>query len=251
MTRCSKCQLWFPFPKSRILDCPHCGKHIIIDINEKTTIVSSDRIKDYKPIIVGENIHRYKLTSNLWIDSEKPGISYKDICVYKPPKILVRKTGVGISATIDYSNAYTNQVVYIFRPKDDTPLPIELFLGILNSRAMYYYLVKNYGETEWRSHPYLTQKQVMDLPLPSIEILQNGKSQLIESFAKTLNPFLVSNKELPPGVDAKIERLVAGIFGLHEKDYERVYSTLDYVEELLPIRALKKINISDIFGNKD
>ena len=52
--------------------------------------------------------------------------------------------------------------------KSNIQFRLESFLAILNSRAMYYYLTANSGETNWRSHPYLTQKQLLNLPLPEL-----------------------------------------------------------------------------------
>ncbi|MGO9621577.1 MAG: Eco57I restriction-modification methylase domain-containing protein, partial [Desulfobaccales bacterium] len=169
--QCHNCMLWFPFPNSTKRKCPHCNEVIIIENNKASRIISQDNVKSYTPMIVGENIYRYHIQRNVWIDTNKQGIKYKDASMYFPPKLLVRKTGVGICAMIDYTKSLTNQVVYIFKPIDGIfePLPLEFFLAIINSRAIYYHLVKNYGETEWRSHPYITQKQVLDLPIPNSE----------------------------------------------------------------------------------
>ncbi|MDP2948783.1 MAG: N-6 DNA methylase [Chloroflexota bacterium] len=47
------------------------------------------------------------------------GINYKPASFYKPLKLLVRKTGRGIYSMIERSEALTNQVVFIFRIRDD------------------------------------------------------------------------------------------------------------------------------------
>ena len=169
--RCGSCGYWMPFPSSISPSCNHCGSKINLKKAEITTIVSKKKFKGSKPLLVGESVKRYAISARYWINPGNEGINYKDVSLYYEPKILVRKTGVGITATIDYSNALTNQVVYMFRPKvsrEKCPVA-EVILAIMNSRVMYYYLTKKYGETEWRSHPYLTQKQVLDLPLPDME----------------------------------------------------------------------------------
>jgi DNA-directed RNA polymerase subunit RPC12/RpoP len=247
--QCTKCGLWMPFPNTTKKMCPHCNSVIIIEPENCTVIVSQEKVKGHAPLIVGENIRRYQIQRNLWIDIKRPGIKYKDTSLYIPPKLLVRKTGVGICAMIDYTNSLTNQVVYIFKPRDDNKksFPLEFFLGIINSRAMYYYLVKTYGETEWRSHPYITQKQVLDLHLPNNERLLNDKGDIVQSIVNILKPFLIDNRNIPVKDDIRIESMVAQLYGLKKSDYEIIFNTLNSVENLLPVRALKICDVNDIF----
>jgi hypothetical protein len=114
---------------------------------------------------------------------------------------------------------------------------------------MYYYIVKCHGETEWRSHPYLTQTQILDLPIPDLRRLPTAVRATLHVIGGSVQRFARSNVELPPRVDAKVEALVARLYGLSRRDYERIYETLDSVEALLPVRALKKVGVDDIFGS--
>lgn len=248
--KCYNCNLWMPLPKVIKKRCPHCKEEILIDFSKSECIVSNEFQKEYHPFLVGESIRRYFIDSKLWIDTNKKGIKYKDHSLYESPKLLVRKTGVGILAAMDYSHNYTNQVVYILRQRENIEhsFPLELFLGIINSRAMYYYLVKNHGETEWRSHPYLTQTQLLNLPIPRMDILINRESETVNQIVKTVKKFSTKNKEISIEADAIVESFVAKLYNLEKNDYELVYSTLSSVEELLPIRVLKRIKIEDIFN---
>ena len=36
---------------------------------------------------------------------------------------------------------------------------------MINSRVVYYYYLKTYGENEWKSHPYLTKEIIFSLPI--------------------------------------------------------------------------------------
>jgi len=79
---------------------------------------------------------------------------------------LIRKTGLGIYSTIDYTDSLTSQTVYILKvAQKDTSVPLEYYLALLNSRVIYYYYLKVYGENEWKSHPYLTKKVIYSLPI--------------------------------------------------------------------------------------
>lgn len=247
--RCNNCGMWIPYPSARNPKCTHCKSSLALDKIDPLCIISSQEKEGYEPILVGEDINRYKITSRHWICTDKLGINYKNRVIYRSPKIVVRKTGVGLLAAMDYQNLMTNQVVYIFRCKhrDDTSLPIEFFLAIMNSRAIYYYLVKTSGETEWRSHPYLTQNQILDLPSPLGSGIPKQTSETIKQIVSLTRPYLMEGIGLPPKVDAKVEYLVSSLYGLSKKHYEYIYDTLMDVEQLLPVKSLNVVSINDIF----
>ena len=73
-------------------------------------------------------------------------------------KILVRKTGLGIKSVVDDSGRMVNQAVYFFTAgeglREDA---LYFYNALLNSRVIFYYYMKLYGENEWKSHPYLTK----------------------------------------------------------------------------------------------
>jgi adenine-specific DNA-methyltransferase len=244
---CGKCGNSFPLQQRSNYICPHCDFQSQSVASTIKTIISKKPVAGYERILVGECINRYRLSSPLWIDVTRPGINYKSREVYSEPKLLVRKTGIGISATIDYSGAFTNQVVYIFtlKPEFRDQITLELLLAILNSRAMYYYLVKTHGETEWRSHPYVTQQQILELPLPSLRHLVSAPARRISA---ALRLVLRRRSGVSDQLDARIESRVADWFGLGMPDYRRIYRTLTTVEQLQPIQALVKIDTADIFS---
>lgn len=248
--RCNFCGLWLPYPNPAHPRCPHCKSALVLSHTDKCNIINKKYLRGYEPIIVGENIKRYCVTSPYWIVTNKVGINYKNRSIYSGSKIVVRKTGVGLLAAIDYQNSLTNQVVYIFKTKDDhnSHFPIELFLAIMNSRMMYYYLVKSYGETEWRSHPYLTQKQILDLPMFTKDSSLGSYTKIVDNITQLLKSYLLDQSDLPPDIDARVEYLVAKLYGLSRDDYKYIFDTLEEVEELIPVKCLKKITINDIFS---
>lgn len=247
--QCEHCDNWLPFPGNPHPKCPHCKSGLSLLPGRIDTIVYSDpKQEGCSKLLVGESIQRYGIVSPLWIDTGRVGINYKPSATYQSPKLLVRKTGVGISAAIDYSDSYTNQVVYIFRTKANLASPaLEFFLAILNSRAMYYYLIKNHGETEWRSHPYLTQKQILDLPCPDDHALTNGSGNLVREVVDLIRPYTTQNLIVPDDVDARVERLIGKLYGLGKKDYQIIYKAIDAAQALLPVRRLRRVSLADIF----
>lgn len=246
--KCEECSYWNPHPNvnTKIPKCNHCGAKTDLQKVEKRSIISKIKHAGYKPLLVGESIRRYSISPQYWISLDNEGINYKNISTYYEPKIIVRKTGVGITASIDYSNSLTNQVVYMFRPRTEmSSVPIELVLAIMNSRAMYFYLLKRFGETEWRSHPYLTQTQILNLPMP--DLLDEKFKAVRKDIVTKVKKYLEKGQQIPRVVDAEVERLVASLYGLTKKDYETIYSTLGSIEGLIPVKVLTDVTVQDIF----
>lgn len=241
-----RCGTHCPVPKGTVT-CKECSREISRATSNVCSIVSKSKAAGYVKLLAGESVSRYKIDSPLWVDITAKGINYKDNSLYSGDKIVIRKTGVGISATIDYSGATTTQVVYILKRTQNAvgSISIEALLGILNSRAMYYYLVKAYGETEWRSHPYLTQSQILELPIP---LPTEENMSMLHEIEKLVGATCKENDGVSEQHDAMIEKFVASLYGLTPKDYEYVYETIDTVQDLLPVRALKHISLTDIFG---
>ena len=158
---CPNCKNWFPQPRivQESIRCPHCSNYTNSNRFTSKTIISSQNKRDYERIIVGENIFRYIASPKSYILNNCKGINYKSKDVYCGTKIVIRKTGVGITAAIDYQNCYTNQVVYIVKRKEALSQIItnEVVLSIINSRVITYYLLKAKGNSSWKSHPYMSQ----------------------------------------------------------------------------------------------
>lgn len=253
VTQCTNCLRWSPTPTHIEKKCQKCGASIDIDVAKTTRIINHEQLEGYLPIVVGESISRYQIDKYYFIDPSRKGVNYKNLSKYNCPKILVRKTGVGLTASIDYSGALTNQVVYSFvlRPKNDfAQLPLELYLAILNSRVMYYYIIKRFGEIEWRSHPYLTLKHIRELPIPDNLYEKMNKISNSKIVISELRNSLKAGKKISDSLDAKVESLVAKLYGLHKSDYNLIYSTLSSIEKLRPVRVLLNISQSDIFDQK-
>lgn len=249
--KCTKCNNWFPRPngKSDIV-CPHCKTNLFIDnIPQKKIIDSHKANSNWKPIIVGEDVDRFKTKSKSYILTSINGINYKNITFYEKPKILVRKTGVGITAGIDYHSCYTNQVVYMLtrRPEINPAITEEVILAVLNSRIMTYYIIKNFGKNGWTSNAYMTQSNINELPFPKITLDENN-TLILSRITQIIRQYvLVQNKDIPAKVDAELEYLVAKLFGISEDAYQLIFSAISNVQQMIPFKRLLNITIKDIF----
>jgi len=127
-------------------------------------------------------------------------------------------------------------VVYILRNKNKKNPDLEFFIALINSRAYYFFLIKAFGELEWKSHPYLTQTQILSLPLPDLKSEKNKK--IINEIVLLLRPQLKIGRPLKQ-IDMKVESLIGKIFVLTKKDYRIIFNAINELDELLPVRELK------------
>ena len=214
--------------------CKKCGESIEVSQSTSTKIIDAiDRV-GYKKIYVGENIHRYTITGYSYIKIDVPGINYKDEKLYEPPKILIRKTGLGINACIDYESTYISQTVYSCNYLNpNNMVPLEYYLGILNSRVLYYYYIKKYGENEWKSHPYFTKDIIFSLPIPKVTSINTHVcSRIAEKVISMKNNY---SRE----IDLEIEKLVLTLYGLSADEFDMVKAEINRLPDLGAINHMK------------
>ena len=118
--------------------CTRCGKEISVSEANVKSVITSVSTQENVLMYVGESIHRYGLSGGYYINPNIDGIKYKNADLYTPPKLLVRKTGLGICGAIDYTGSMTSQTVYILKYADEhNSTPLEYYLALLNSRIVY------------------------------------------------------------------------------------------------------------------
>lgn len=210
--------------------CMFC--HTVFKLNKDNInkIISKKPIDDWKQIIVGESIHRYETEIDNWIMPDVKGIKYKDILLYQRPKLLIRKTGLGIYASLDKSGAYISQTVHMLY-NTNSKEPLEYYLALLNSRVIYYYYLKVYGQTEWKSHPYITKRILLSLPIKKYSGTEVDKC--IVDLANKLQ--VKYNKEL----DLLLEGLVMDVYKLDLKDRKKIIEEINNLPDLDSINQMK------------
>lgn len=255
VSQCPKCKRWFPEPKGKIeatVRCPHCKESFIKKDLHFVSIINKSKHHNSAPIIVGESIFRYNTVSQAHITKGIDGINYKDDSLYLGSKILVRKTGVGITAGIDYNNCLTNQVVYIYKRKNniDETITNEVILAVLNSRIVTYYIIMKFGSTGWKTHAYMSQTDVSSLPFPSIDIKNERTKTILNNITQLVKENSVGKTdEFSKDADAKIEQYVAELFQLNEKQYEVIYTAIQEVQKMIPFKRLLNVTPKMIFQN--
>ena len=112
--------------------------------------LSESKISDkYIPILLGKDVNRYSISySGSYVNFiQKEMKSNANIEMYTQPKILMRRTGSSIIATLDEENLMALKNLYLIIPNSEDK--IYSLLGQLNSRLMnFYHKSKTSGENK-------------------------------------------------------------------------------------------------------
>lgn len=239
---CPSCGYAQGYKKSQLAEgkkkCTNCGSEILVTDSSVQNVVSKKQTSQMVQIYVGENVRRYGITGEFYIKPNIPGINYKNRAMYNPPKLLVRKTGLGIYASIDYTGSMTSQTVYILKFKDSQhQAPLEYYLALLNSRVIYYFYLKAYGENEWKSHPYFTKQIIYSLPIREFENSRLDR-EIIEVASELAHRYEYSK-------DLQLEKLVMKKYGLSDIECNMVYGEMNRLPDLSAINNMK-VGVEDV-----
>lgn len=211
--------------------CTSCGNEMAVNSNTISNVISKTNEQGSVGVFVGEDLHRYTLSPGNYIQLNIKGIDYKDKNLYAPPKLCIRKTGLGIYCAIDYSGTLVTQTVYVLKYKNNNTAPLEYYLAIMNSRVVYYYYLKVYGENEWKSHPYLTKQIIFDLPV--IPYSGSAEDTQIVRLAKKLM------KKYDHKTDIELEKIIMRKYGLDDNDMETISSEMNRLPDLTAVNDMK------------
>jgi hypothetical protein len=112
----------------------------------------------------------------------------------------------------------------------------EYFLALLNSRLMLYYYYKKFGELEWKSFPYLTQKTIQQLPLRKINFQNPEEKKLHDTLVRKVTRALEAGKKIPDDLDFEIEDLVMKAYQIPEEHRTHIWDELKKIQRLRIIR---------------
>jgi len=212
--------------------CTHCGAQILVNDETTHNVITSEPSSDSVFIYVGENVRRYKVGGANYIRKNIEGINYKNEDLYTPPKMLIRKTGLGIYCAIDYTGSVTSQTVYILKYKDNQQkVPLEYYMALINSRVVYYFYLKVYGENEWKSHPYLTKKIIYTLPVRPFEDSKTDR-EIIALSSKLIKGY---NHE----DDMRLEKLIMKKYCLTDEERRLVLDEMSRLPDLSAVNDMK------------
>ena len=94
------------------IECRVCWAVIHEDTPRHEIVAGDARGPDWRPLIVGEDVDRYAVSSRRFIKMGVSGIRYKPATHFDSRKLLIRKTGVGLRSAVDESGSVTIQTVF-------------------------------------------------------------------------------------------------------------------------------------------
>ena len=109
--------------------------------------------------------------------------------------------------------------------------PLEYYLALLNSRVVYYFYLKVYGENEWKSHPYLTKQIIYSLPIQ--KYTQSALDIEIVKLARELV------KEYEHSKDLQLEKLICQKYHLTDAEIQLVYDEMNRLPDLGAVNNMK------------
>lgn len=188
-----------------------------VEIGKDSELIIDKEQKRSVPFLRGSDISKYYSKSTNYLKLGNTDIQYKDEKWYRGPKLLFRKTGIGINATIDYTDSYVIQVIFVFKLKSEfiETLNYNYVLGIINSKLTEYWYFKVYGQEDRSTFPHLTQGKIKDLP---ILIVNSEYQDKIGNIVTEILSLKSKDKETS-NLEKKIDRL---IYKLYELSYNEV-----------------------------
>jgi hypothetical protein len=190
----------------------------------------------HKPLLRGENVHRYRLESAgeyVWYVPEKmrahrttarPGEPER----FEQAKILVRDTGQRFEGTLDLDNYYVKDVL-ILTKKQGCPYSLHYVVGLLNSKA-----VRFYYETTFPTL-HVQHSELAPLPIRRINFDDPADVARHDRMTEMVEEMLRLQKEHAQAealkedrrhdlarqieqLDAQIDALVYELYGLTEEE---------------------------------
>lgn len=216
MLVCPACASVRAFPKfSSPLNCLKCRAPLSPheDRLELVSTASTPPSNKWVPLAVGQDLHRHSLIPTRWVKSNVDGIDYKnELHPRTKPRLLVRKTGLGIHAAVEWRPTATTQTIYHFTPTDAAPdYAVPYAAGVLSSRILTAWHISASGDGEWRSHPYLTLSSIQSLPLPQ-PIPGSDKHKVALKIAQNIDQYQ-REPRYDQLADLNTEHLVAELLG--------------------------------------
>jgi hypothetical protein len=175
----------------------------------------------YKPFLLGRDMCRYGIifrNSHILFDTALFHTTVDEDIFLQPEKILVRKTGNSIVATLDEEQYYTDQTLYNLFGKNGTEPDLCGVLAQLNSKLLGFYFSK-LCVTNPDIYPYIKGIHLKQLPL-----LVEGIGD-ISSLARRI----LRQRKRSPGSDTttlerEIDQQVYALYGLTPEEIKIVGS---------------------------
>lgn len=216
--------------------CHSCSFSATIRPDDIDYLVRESPADGFEAVLVGESVSRYSISRERFLKTGVPGVNYKRRSDYLKPKLLVRKTGLGIKSAVDTSMRLVTQTVYFFTENEGNLTSedaLYFYNALLNSRTLFFFYMKRYGENEWKSHPYLTKSILQSMPLLTYDS-DNQAHRKIAEYGRMLN----TTQALE--TDMLLEKEIQKLYLLEQHEMERISSELAALPNLGALKEMKQ-----------
>ncbi len=196
-------------------------KHLVktfmrgVECGKKDVCIKTKNIRNqFKKLLRGEDVKRYNVDyQNFWIEIDKNDkAKFKDNLVYEcGKKILIRRVGIDLQATIDTESYWNLNTIYNIHLKNDT---YEYVLGIINSKLMQYWFRRKFV-FEDKLFPYARVSQLEQLPIKILDLTEKNNldkyNKMVELVSKMLDLNTKISKAKTPSDKQLYQRLIENI----------------------------------------
>jgi methylase of polypeptide subunit release factors len=209
--------------------------------DDEKFIHAKAKTKDHKPLLRGENIHRYTLQfagEYVWYvpvemrknkKTARPGEPDR----FEQSKILVRDTGGSLECMLDLENYYVKDVL-VLNKKENSAYSLAFLTGLLNSQLMRYYYETSFPTL------HVQNSELAVLPIRRIDFGNSVEKSAHDEIVKLVEKMLALQKERQSvrleddldrvrnlereivRVDEEIDRQVYVLYGLTEEEIKIV-----------------------------
>lgn len=197
-----------------------------VEIGKDHPAIVNKRMAGAVPFLRGKDMGRYYAKAPCYLLTNDASIDYKPAALYQGDKILVRKTGKGINATLDTQNHYVIQVIYLLKKKAGVTEDLAYILGLLNSKLLSFYYFRKFGEEHKQAFPHIRQGQLLEIPIRRIDFGKASDKAQHDALVHCVQSILSIQADADTVADArathrltmldeKINQLVYALYGLN------------------------------------
>ncbi|WP_288694495.1 TaqI-like C-terminal specificity domain-containing protein [uncultured Brachyspira sp.] len=206
-----------------------------IEFGYSSKYVMNNKENDlYKPIVAVRCIQRYFIHfENKFIEfNEKDKSNFKSKDIYEKEKILLRRIGNKLIASIDFDKYYNLCDIYNLLLKDDTNINLKYLLSIINSKLMSYYLDIEFKSAK-KIFPKIPIANLEKLPIKNLNLDDKQDKEIYDKLVNLVDSIIDLNKKLSSeknpntiemlnariqAVDKAIDKIVYSLYGLNDDE---------------------------------
>ncbi|MCH8316320.1 MAG: N-6 DNA methylase [Planctomycetes bacterium] len=209
--------------------------------DRSASIFRSKRAKNYKPVLDGRHINRYRLEwggEYLAYDVGKIHSCKRTDIFEKAEKLFFRRVGDRLIATYDDEQYYALNTLVVITPKIQFDGSLRYLLGLINSELLNFYYVKFLKSTK-KVFSEVQARQLAQLPIRTIDFSRKSDKTAHDRMVKLVDRMLDLHKRLAAAksphdkeriprdieaTDRQIDKLVYDLYGLTDEEIAIVES---------------------------